>query len=172
MYRASAEGVDERMINIHYYYYSGLKSMGEMQLKGPERHESGNRWKKWNFHMQFCHDNDFLLPYDQRTQCLNQRDFVMSLPPEVHHRRRQIEPVVFSDVQWSLFSLNMRRTPAALEPPDGKVRKCTSGGSLCTFEDMYLWWSWCTLYLHACQVRATEGDSGLCCCACVTTFKR
>ena len=32
---------------------------------------------------------------------------------------------------------------------------------------MYLWWSLCTLYLHACQVKATVGDSGLCCCACV-----
>ena len=38
----SAQGVDERMINVHYYY-SGLKSMVEMQLKGPERPESGNR---------------------------------------------------------------------------------------------------------------------------------
>ena len=37
---------------------------------------------------------------------------------------------------------------------------------------LYLWWSLCTLYLHACQVRVTVGDSGLCCCACVTTFKR
>ena len=27
---------------------------------------------------------------------------------------------------------------------------------------MYLWWSLCTLYLHACQVRVTVGDSGLC----------
>ena len=29
-------------------------------------------------------------------------------------------------------------------------------------------WSWCTLYLHACQVRVTVGDSGLCCCTRVT----
>ena len=29
---------------------------------------------------------------------------------------------------------------------------------------MYLWWSLCTLYLHACEVRVTVGDSGLCCC--------
>ena len=42
MSHVSAQSVEERMINIHYYY-SGLKSMGEMQLKGPERHESGNR---------------------------------------------------------------------------------------------------------------------------------
>ena len=27
---------------------------------------------------------------------------------------------------------------------------------------MYLWWSLCTLYLHACQVRVTVGESGLC----------
>ena len=36
---------------------------------------------------------------------------------------------------------------------------------------MYLWWSLCTFYLHAHQVRVTVGDSGLCCCACVTSFK-
>ena len=30
---------------------------------------------------------------------------------------------------------------------------------------MYLWWSSCTLFWHACQVRVTV-DSGLCCCAC------
>ena len=34
---------------------------------------------------------------------------------------------------------------------------------------MYLWWSLCTLYLHACQVRVTVGDSGLCCCTFVTS---
>ena len=28
---------------------------------------------------------------------------------------------------------------------------------------MCLWWSLCTLYLHACQVRVTVGHSGLCC---------
>ena len=30
----------------------------------------------------------------------------------------------------------------------------------------------CTLCLHACQVRVTVGDSGLCCCICVTYFER
>ena len=29
----------------------------------------------------------------------------------------------------------------------------------------------CTLYLLACQVRVTVGDSGLCCCVCVTSFE-
>ena len=33
---------------------------------------------------------------------------------------------------------------------------------------MYLWWSLRTLYLDACQVRVTVGDSGLCCWICVT----
>ena len=28
---------------------------------------------------------------------------------------------------------------------------------------MHLRWSWCTLYLLVCHVRATVGDSGLCC---------
>ena len=32
---------------------------------------------------------------------------------------------------------------------------------------MYLWRSLCTLYLHACQVRFTVGNSGLCCCVSV-----
>ena len=36
---------------------------------------------------------------------------------------------------------------------------------------MYLWWSLCTSYLHACQMRVTVGDSGLCCCACVAYFE-
>ena len=36
---------------------------------------------------------------------------------------------------------------------------------------MYLWWSLYTLYLHACQVRVTLGDSGLCCCACATSVE-
>ena len=32
-------------------------------------------------------------------------------------------------------------------------------------------WSLCTLYLHACQMRVTVDDSGLC-CTCVTYFAR
>ena len=36
---------------------------------------------------------------------------------------------------------------------------------------MYLWRSWCTLYLLACQARVTKAKSGFC-CACVTFFKR
>ena len=35
-----------------------------------------------------------------------------------------------------------------------------------------LWWDLYTLYLHTCQVRVTVGDSGLCCCTCVTYFER
>ena len=31
---------------------------------------------------------------------------------------------------------------------------------------MHLWCSLCTLYLRACQVRVTMGESGLCCCVC------
>ena len=36
----------------------------------------------------------------------------------------------------------------------------------------YVWRSWCTLHLLACQVRVTVGDSGLCCCVCVTSCER
>ena len=32
------------------------------------------------------------------------------------------------------------------------------------FLRMYLWWSLCTLYLLACQVKVITCDSGLCCC--------
>ena len=39
------------------------------------------------------------------------------------------------------------------------------------FLRMYLWWSLCAWYLHACQVRVTVGDSGLCCCTCVAYFE-
>ena len=38
---------------------------------------------------------------------------------------------------------------------------------ICELLIVQLWWSLCTLYLHACQVRVTVGDSGLCCCTCV-----
>ena len=44
--------------------------------------------------------------------------------------------------------------------------------STTTKKRLYLWWSLCTLYLHACQVRVTVGDSGLCSCTCVTYFER
>ena len=39
------------------------------------------------------------------------------------------------------------------------------------YQKVYLWWSLCTLYLHACQVQVTLGDSGLCCCNCMTSFE-
>ena len=35
-----------------------------------------------------------------------------------------------------------------------------------------LWWSLCTSYLHACQVRVTVGDSGLRCCVLVASLER
>ena len=37
---------------------------------------------------------------------------------------------------------------------------------------IYLWWSLRSLYLHACPVRVTVGDSCLCCCTCATYFER
>ena len=36
---------------------------------------------------------------------------------------------------------------------------------------MYLWWSLCTLYLHACRVIVTVGNSDLCCCTCIMYFE-
>ena len=35
----------------------------------------------------------------------------------------------------------------------------------------YLWWNKCTLYLLACQVRVTVGDSGLCHCVLCEIFR-
>ena len=32
MYRVSAQGVDERMINVHYYYYCSVVFVTEHQL--------------------------------------------------------------------------------------------------------------------------------------------
>ena len=61
------------------------------------------------------------------------------------------------------------------------TQECSQAQHL-TQRHYYLWWSLCTLYLHACQVRVivgdsslfvfvliylvviNEGDSGLCCC--------
>ena len=53
-------------------------------------------------------------------------------------------------------------TPPHLHPPP-----CTAhynhGTNLLLF-CYTMWWSLCTLYLFAGQVRVTVGDSGLCCC--------
>ena len=40
------------------------------------------------------------------------------------------------------------------------------------FYFIYLWWNLSTLHWLACQVRVTVGDSGLCCCVCLTSFER
>ena len=40
-----------------------------------------------------------------------------------------------------------------------------------TILKMFLWCSSSTLYLLACQVRVTVGNSGRCCCVCVTSFE-
>ena len=52
-----------------------------------------------------------------------------------------------------------------LSSMQNEVRCCV--GSTVSRSDLetkriYLWWSWCTLYLHACQARGTVGASGLC----------
>ena len=53
------------------------------------------------------------------------------------------------------------------------ISKSTSHSSLFTFPSQVNpvnSSSWCSLYWHACQVRVTVGDSGLC-CLCVRSFK-
>ena len=46
----------------------------------------------------------------------------------------------------------------------------TSSVQIQRYLRIHLWWSLCTLYLPACQVRVTVGDSGLCCCDCYDVF--
>ena len=43
--------------------------------------------------------------------------------------------------------------------------------SYAAYKRMYLQWSLCTLYLHACPERVTVGDSRLCCGVFVRSFE-
>ena len=55
------------------------------------------------------------------------------------------------------------------------VTACTLTSAFHRVKDrkrMYLWWSLRPLYLLACQVRVTVGESGLRCCVYVTSFER
>ena len=67
-----------------------------------------------------------------------------------------------------------RKTQTPLRPSDLEIRPCLkqneAQNARASSDQMYLWWSLCTLYLHTCQVRVTVGDSGLC-CTCVTYFE-
>ena len=76
------------------------------------------------------------------------------LPNDIQSSRRQLTAVV--RFCW-------RPSPNAL-----RYGIYATGGH--PFLRMYLWWSLCTLYLHACQVRVTVGNSGLCCGTYVTYF--
>ena len=60
---------------------------------------------------------------------------------------------------WSVFSLQIGE-------------QCECFFLLLFLKIMYLWWRLRTLYLLACQMRVTVGDSGLCCCVCVASFER
>ena len=81
---------------------------------------------------------------------------------------------VFSCVQTMVWLLvfvifNVRTYVDACDYTQGLYEQRESAQKV----TMYLWWSLCTLYLHACQVRVTVGDSGFCCCCtCVTYFER
>ena len=67
--------------------------------------------------------------------------------------------------QFSVLTLTLPSVPPPLvEVAAGKTEEIA--------ERMYLYWSLYTLYLLVCRVRVTVGDSGLCCCACVTYFER
>ena len=55
--------------------------------------------------------------------------------------------------------------------PVGQIMSSRATQQAVLYLRMYSRWSSCTLYLHACQVRVTVGDSVLCCCVCVTSFE-
>ena len=75
------------------------------------------------------------------------------------------------EIYMAITVYNLTKNEKELEHRK-KILKRSSGTTV--FEAIvriYLWWSSCTLYLLACQVRVTVGDSGLC-CVCVTSFER
>ena len=43
MYHVSAQGIDERMINVHYYYYSNVTLRSQSQLPGAVSESGGGR---------------------------------------------------------------------------------------------------------------------------------
>ena len=67
---------------------------------------------------------------------------------------------------WILTSYHQQQKITPGQSPSVIVIKCTLKNSF------QVNWSLCTLYLRACQVRVTAGDSGLCCCACVMYIER
>jgi len=67
----------------------------------------------------------------------------------------------------SLVTIWNRTRPRALVQ-NQHTREITSAAKM-----MYLrWWSYVPCILLACHVSVTVGDSGLCCCVCVTSFER
>ena len=74
-----------------------------------------------------------------------------------------------SMVQYSFTSMETRRLVRTDSLQDGHLDS-HAAPELWVLR-MYPWWSLCTLYLLACQVRVTVGDSDLC-YVCVTSFGR
>ena len=68
------------------------------------------------------------------------------------------------NTQGSYLALEIRNTSTTKT----WVTYCNSPGVRVNtrYIGMYLSWSLCILYLHACQVKVAVGDSGLCCCTC------
>ena len=60
-----------------------------------------------------------------------------------------------------LLTLEKCRTRASSVGPE---RQVSEPSVKCRNSVKSRWWSLCTLYLHACQVIVTVGNSGLCCC--------
>ena len=49
MYHVSAQGVDERMINVHYYYYNGLNCIYTNIFKQKAKQKQQKTLKKRTF---------------------------------------------------------------------------------------------------------------------------
>ena len=110
--------------------------------------------------------------YEGNGQCVRARD---DCSPREQHVRKQ------HGGQWVGPASKLCHVSSARQRPSRRSTTHTYSSFFCQLHyfyflaclelRMYLWWSSCTLYLHACQVRITTGISGLWCCICVTYFE-
>ena len=99
-----------------------------------------------------------------------------------HGLPRFVKSSVYTGKSWAGFSIQRKvvrfgrragrefQTDGAATALTKSLKSETERGPECSM--IYLWRSLCTLYLHVCHVRVTVGDSGLCCCTCVTYSER
>ena len=75
MYCVSAQGIDERMINVHYYYYYNAKIL--LQLKADES-DKGKRAKTATKNQKPTIPIPFYLPNKERLQGLSIYSLLLS----------------------------------------------------------------------------------------------